>query len=152
MHDIYDMPAHFVRRMNQASIAIFLEAVSAAGYDLTPLQYEALTAIESDPGLDQATVSGRIAYTRVTVGGAIDRLESKGYVRRLISPHDRRSRRLYATDDGLVVLGTVRKIFNHVQFELLGGLDLKEQALFKKLLVKATDAVNLHSRAPLKVE
>lgn len=82
MLDLHDMPGHLIRRLNQVSVSLFMEEATKAGYDLTPVQFAALSAIEAYPGADQATISGVIAYDRVTIGGVVDRLTQKGFVRR----------------------------------------------------------------------
>ena len=86
------MPGHLIRRMQQASLAIFDTEMARAGCDLTSVQYAALVAIAAQPGLDQATLASVIAFDRVTTGGVIDRLEAKGDVRREMPSDDRRSR------------------------------------------------------------
>ena len=61
-HD--DKPGHLARRFQQIAAAVFHAEVENAGYDLTPVQYAALTAVRSNPGIDQATLAGLIAYDR----------------------------------------------------------------------------------------
>ena len=148
---IYDMPGHLIWRMHQISSSIFLERVSRAGYDLTPVQFAALSAINTYPGLDQATIAGMIAYDRVTIGGVVDRLEQKGLVSRVVSKRDRRARELESTENGCRLARKLEKIVQEIQLEILSGLDHKEKVTFIKLLKKATDAGNELSRAPLKV-
>ncbi len=43
MLEIYEMPGHLVRRLNQASVSVFMEEASKKGFDLTPVQYAALS-------------------------------------------------------------------------------------------------------------
>ena len=44
MDSVYEMPGHLIRRAHQLSTAIFAE--ECAEFDLTPVQYAALEAIE----------------------------------------------------------------------------------------------------------
>ena len=74
MTDNNDMPGHLARRFQQIAVAIFHAEVEEAGYDLTPVQYAALTTIRTHPGIDQATLAGLIAYDRTTITGVVDRL------------------------------------------------------------------------------
>src|SRR5450432_229782 len=62
-----DKPGHLARRFQQIAVAVFHAAVEEAGYDLTPVQYAALTEIATQPGIDQATLAGLIAYDRTTI-------------------------------------------------------------------------------------
>lgn len=150
--DIYDMPGHLIRRLNQASIAIFDNKMRARGYDLTPVQFAALTKIAHDPGVDQASLAQAIAYDRVTIGGVIDRLEQKGLVRRTIDQRDRRARRLTLLPKGAHVLAAVRPIVNDLQNDILAGLSAEETALLCRLLRKALDEVGDVSRTPQRSE
>ncbi len=70
-------------------MAVFHAEVSAAGSDLTPVQFAALVQVRANPELDQATFAGMIAYDRATIGGVIDRLAEKGLVERKPSNRDR---------------------------------------------------------------
>ena len=78
MTDNNDKPGHLARRFQQISVAVFHAAVEEAGYDLTPVQYAALTEIATQPGIDQATLAGLIAFDRTTITGVVDRLVQKG--------------------------------------------------------------------------
>ena len=86
----YDMPGHLIRRLEQIAVRLFAEGAERCGSDLTKVQYAALTAIRQFPRIDQASLAAVISYDRTTIGGVVDRLESKGLVRRLHSPTDRR--------------------------------------------------------------
>lgn len=147
---IYDMPGHLVRRLNQVAVSIFVDEASRAGFDLTPVQYAALSTMERRPGLDQATLAGAIAYDRVTIGGVVDRLVQKGMAERQVSPQDRRARQLFVTPYGREVLRAIAPAVARVQDQLLSGLDAAERGCFLRLLQKATESVNALSRAPLR--
>jgi DNA-binding MarR family transcriptional regulator len=151
MLEIYEMPGHLVRRLNQAAVSVFMDETGKKGFDLTPVQYAALSAIEAKPGMDQATLASRIAYDRVTIGGVVDRLVQKELVRRETNPNDRRARNLFVTEKGTQALSEIRPIVKDVQSILLEGLDADERRQFISLLQKACEAVNDRSRAPLRV-
>lgn len=140
MLEIYEMPGHLIRRLNQMAVSLFKEQASAAGFDLTPVQYGALSSINDTPALDQATLALNIAYDRATIGGVVDRLAQKGLVHREVSSEDRRARKLYLTPTGEETLKKLTPIVRHIQSTLLEGLDPAEQKIFVKLLKKATNA------------
>jgi DNA-binding MarR family transcriptional regulator len=150
MEDLYRMPGHLIRRLQQISVSVFAERMRAAGHDLTPVQFAALAALQAHPEVDQATLAGLIAYDRATLGGVVDRLEAKGLIAREVSARDRRARVLRLTPKGAEVLARVRPDVEAVQVEILGGLDPEERETFLRLLQKATDAGNALSRAPLR--
>lgn len=144
--EIHDMPGHLIRRMHQASQAIFDREIAAAGFDLTSVQFAALSAIAARPGLDQASLASTIAFDRPTTGGVIDRLEAKGFVRRIVSKEDRRARQLYLEPKGLAVLERARPIVRKIQVQMLRGLTAQERTTFLKLISKAILAVGETSR------
>ena len=144
--EIFGMPGHLVRRMHQASQAIFDVELAAAGYDLTSVQYAALTVIAARPGLDQATLASAIAFDRPTTGGVIDRVEAKGFVRRENDPEDRRLRRLYLQPAGKAALDGATPIVRRVQELMLQGLSVPERATLLRLLAKALTAVGDFAR------
>ncbi len=147
--DIHTMPGHLIRRLNQISVALFLVHMEKAGLRLTSVQYAALSAVQENPGIDQATVAGLIAYDRATLGKVIDRLDERGLVRRTVSDRDRRARVLTLTAAGEELLAAARPHVEAVQPAILAGLDAKERDLFIEMLEKVTMAGNERSRAPL---
>ncbi len=150
--EIDTMPGHLVRRMQQASVAIFDNAIRRAGLDLTPVQFAALTMVAASPGLDQASLAQGIAYDRVTIGGVVDRLEAKGLLRREIAENDRRARQLFLQPLGEGVLTAVRPVVHAVQDAILAGLGPDEAETLCRLMRKALDAVGDVSRTPQRVQ
>ncbi len=148
--DATEAPGHLARRFQQIAVAVFHAEAEAKGCDLTPVQYAALTKIAAEPGLDQATLAGLIAYDRTTIGGVVDRLVEKGLVAREISAKDRRARELRITDAGTAMLKRIAPAVDETQRILLSGLREKEAAQFMKLLKKAIAALNDLSRAPMR--
>ena len=148
--DATEAPGHLARRFHQIAVAVFHAEVEAAGSDLTPVQYAALTQISDEPGLDQATLAGLIAQDRTTMGGVVERLVEKGFVARAVSRKDRRARELRVTDKGRRMLEKIAPAVAETQRILLSGLNDKEAAQFLKLFAKATAELNDLSRAPLR--
>jgi DNA-binding MarR family transcriptional regulator len=145
-----DMPGHLARRFQQIAVAVFLAEVEDAGFDLTPVQYAALATIKSNPGLDQVTLAGLIAYDRTTITGVVDRLVQKGLAERRASSRDRRARELEITDAGRKTLRAITPAVEAAQRLMLRGLTQKEAEELMRLLRKAIAAGNELSRAPLR--
>lgn len=150
MRDNNEMPGHLARRFQQIAVAVFLAEVEEAGFDLTPVQYAALAAIKMNPGIDQVTLAGLIAYDRTTITGVVDRLVQKGLLVRQASARDRRARELQVTDAGKRTLRAVTPVVEEAQRIMLRGLTAKEGAELMRLLRKAIAAGNELSRAPLR--
>jgi len=148
--DNNDKPGHLARRFQQIAVAIFHAEIEAAGHDLTPVQYAALSTIKTRPGIDQVTLAGLIAYDRTTITGVVDRLVQKGLLVRQANSRDRRARVLQITDQGQRTLDGIEPAVDAAQRIMLRGLSADEAGQFMRLLRKAIDAGNDLSRAPLR--
>jgi MarR family transcriptional regulator, temperature-dependent positive regulator of motility len=146
-----DLPGHLIRRLHQIAVSAFAAQLEVAGSDLTPVQYAALHTLAQNPGVDQATLAGMIAYDKVTIGGVLSRLEARGLVARGVSITDRRSRILQITPLGEQTLDQISEPVLKAQGDMLRGLSKVETETFMRLLRKATDAGNALSRAPLRL-
>ena len=129
-----EAPGHQIRRAHQLSIALFME--ETAGFDVTPVQFAILNALIDDPGEDQITLAGRVAFDAATSGSVIGRLEAKGWVRREADPADRRRKLLWVTPDGQQVALQMKRAVSKVQMRLLGPLSDAERKQFGVLLAK----------------
>lgn len=151
MMDFLDMPGHLIRRLHQISTSIFAEEMAHSGFDLTPVQYAALSALAGHPDVDQNTLAGLIAHDRATLGGVVERLERRGYLRREVSRVDRRARALSLTEKGRALVTTVLPAVRRAQEDILAPLTPAERATFLALMDKATAAGNKRARAPLRL-
>src|SRR3569833_2982484 len=88
MDAVYAAPGYLFRRMQQIAVSIFVEECKA--FDLTPVQYAALVAIHTHPGIDATRLSAVLAFARSTLGSVIERLEPKQLIARRPSPEDKR--------------------------------------------------------------
>lgn len=126
----HDMAGHLIRRMHQRSTQIFMKHMQEAGTDLTPVQFAAMDAVQSHPGIDQIGVAQLIAYDRTTISGVIDRLVHKGLVARVVSQRDRRARELSLTREGADLFAALLPIVRDLQDEILAHLDAGRHAAF----------------------
>lgn len=131
------MAGHLVRRLHQISTLVFNTAVQDAGFDLTSVQFAAMDAIRSNPGVDQARIAALIAYDRATIGGVIDRLERKGLVLRTVSRRDKRAREVRLSKDGTAVFEAMLPVVHDLQSAILPGLSEAEQRQFLALANKS---------------
>ncbi|MBO3760543.1 MarR family transcriptional regulator [Ciceribacter sp. L1K22] len=150
MKDFDHMPGHLARRFQQIAVAVFHAEANALGFDLTPVQFAALSAIDSYPGIDQAGLAGVIAYDRTTITGVVDRLVQKGLATRQASVSDRRVRELRVTALGAKTLKEIEPAVRSAQTLMLRGLDEDEAETLLGLLRKAVEAGNDLSRAPMR--
>jgi DNA-binding MarR family transcriptional regulator len=130
------LPGHLIRRLHQVSTAYFVEE---CGGDLTAVQYAALVAIGSHPGIDATRLSEIIYFDRSTIGDVLDRIESKGWIRREYTSSDRRIKRLGLSSLGQEVLQHVAPGIRRVQDRLLAPLTAAEAKTLVRLLGKMVD-------------
>lgn len=142
MTQLQDLPGHLIRRMQQIAVSAFSAEVSAAGFDLTPVQFAVLSVLRENPGADQATLAAMIAYDRVTIGGVIARLEARGYLERIVSKTDRRARAVRLTETGAAVLDSVQDAVLRAQDVMLQGLTSEERTSLLALLRKTTEVTH----------
>jgi DNA-binding MarR family transcriptional regulator len=129
-----EAPGHLIRRAQQLAVAIFMEETAA--FDVTPVQFAILNALMDDPGEDQITLSGRVAFDPATFGSVIGRLEAKGWVQRQADPGDKRRKLLWTTDEGKAVALQMKRAVVKAQQRIVGPLETDEQAQLAELLRK----------------
>jgi DNA-binding MarR family transcriptional regulator len=150
MNDLYDMPGHLIRRAQQISTALFAE--ECADFDLTSVQYAALTSIRAHPDVDATRLSFLIAFDRSTLGSVLERLETKGWVQRHGSPADRRLKLLRLTEAGEHLLQQVEPRVRRVQRRLLKPLSRPDRAIFLRLLGQLTETHNEVTSVPQRAD
>ena len=127
-------PGHLIRRAQQLAVAIFME--ETAGFDATPVQFAILNALIDDPGEDQVTLSGRVAFDPATFGSVSGRLEAKGWVTRKADERDRRRKLLWVTAEGQRVALGMKRAAARAQQRIVGPLLQEERAQLAHLLAK----------------
>lgn len=132
--DFQHAPGHLIRRAHQVAVAIFME--ETAGFDVTPVQFAILNALIDDPGEDQVTLAGEVAFDAATFGSVIGRLEAKGWVRREPDATDRRRKLLWITPQGQQAAAQMRRAVSTVQGRIVASLDVREREQLLLLLDK----------------
>ena len=150
MDAVYTKPGYLFRRMQQIAVAIFVEECRA--YDLTPVQYAALVAIHTHPGIDATRLSKVIAFDRSTLGNVIERLETKSLVDRKPARDDRRVKLLYLTRAGSALLREIMAAVERAQARMLQPLKPADRKTLLALLTQLVDLNNEASRVPLRAE
>ena len=143
------MPGHLIRRAQQISTALFAEECGA--FDLTAVQFAALSAVAAHPDVDATRLSALIAFDRSTLGDVLERLEAKGWVSRHGSADDRRVKLLRCTAAGAALLQAVAPAVARVQERLLEPLAPRDRAAMLRLLGQLADVHNEVTPAPLRL-
>src|SRR2546423_14700361 len=142
MDAVYAAPGYLFRRMQQIAVALFVEECRL--FDLTPVQYAALVAIHTHPGIDATRLSAVIAFDRSTLGNVIERLESKALIERKPSRGDKRVKLLYLTKSGAAVLRDIMRSVESAQLRMLQPLKPADR---KILLSRLTQLVDINHEA-----
>ncbi|HEU0082409.1 MAG TPA: MarR family transcriptional regulator [Bradyrhizobium sp.] len=150
MDAVYARPGYLFRRMQQIAVAIFVEECKA--FELTPVQYAALVAIRTHPGIDATRLSAVIAFDRSTLGSVIERLEAKALVARKPSRDDKRIKLLHLTKRGEALLGDIAPAVDRAQARMLQPLKSGDRKTLLALLTQLVDLNNEASRVPLRAE
>ena len=150
MDAVYTAPGYLFRRMQQIAVAIFIE--ECKDFDLTPVQYAALIAIRTHPGIDATRLSAVIAFDRSTLGSVIERLEAKSYVERKPAREDKRVKLLHLTRKGSALLRDIMPSVDRAQARMLQPLKQADRKALLALLTQLVDLNNEASRVPLRAE
>jgi MarR family transcriptional regulator, lower aerobic nicotinate degradation pathway regulator len=146
--EVYGKPGHLIRRLQQIAVAIFVAETRT--FDITPVQYASLLAVQLHPGIDQTTLMEAVAFDLSTIGDVVGRLEGKGLVKRLVSPKDRRAKVLHITAAGRRLLAQIEPGVEAAQERILAPLPRAERAPFMRALKHLVEANNEFSRVPLR--
>lgn len=144
--DLDELPGHYIRRLQQIAVAIFLQETEATG--ITPVQYAALQTVCNQPGIDQRSLARAIGFDTSTIAAVIDRLEARALLQRAVSPQDRRVRLLTLTAAGQQALEALQPGMRRAQERMLEPLPKAERAEFMRMLKLLVTANNELSRAP----
>jgi len=150
MDAVYTAPGYLFRRLQQIAVAIFVEECKA--FDLTPVQFAALIAIHTHPGIDATRLSAVIAFDRSTLGNVIERLQVKKLIERKPSPGDKRVKLLYLTRPGAALLRDIIPSVDRAQARMLQPLKPADRRTLMALLSQLVDLNNEASRVPLRAE
>ena len=150
MDAVYAAPGYLFRRMQQIAVSIFMEECKA--FDLTPVQYAALIAIHTHPGIDATRLSAVIAFDRSTLGSVIERLQAKDFVERKPAPEDKRIKLLYLTRSGAAILREIIPAVERAQARMLEPLKPTDRKALLGLMSQLVDLNNEASRVPLRAE
>jgi len=150
MDAVYAAPGYLFRRMQQIAVALFIEECKA--FDLTPVQYAALIAIHTHPGIDATRLSPLIAFDRSTLGSVIERLEAKKLIDRKPSGEDKRVKLLYLTKAGAAILRDIMPSVEKAQARMMQPLKAADRKVLLALLTQLVDLNNEASRVPLRAE
>jgi DNA-binding MarR family transcriptional regulator len=141
---LHRVPAHLARRFNQICLGIGDEVTRP--FNLSPVEFAVVAAIEDEPGLDQRRLANRLAIDTVSTSKILDRLERLRLVRRTVNSDDRRARVLSLTPRGREVRVKIGVGFRVAHEKIMAPLSLDEQRCFVELLVRLVEGNEAYAR------
>lgn len=106
--------------------------------------YVTMLLIYEHPGITQAALAELNHKERSVTGQTVDKLEKKGYVRRVRDRNDRRAYTLYLSETGNLVIEKYWGLTLEGERHVLESLTKEEQEAFQKLLEKLTEGADLY--------
>lgn len=103
-------------------------------HDMTMSQGWVLVHLVRENGLRQSELAERLEVATVTTSKLIDRLEARGYVERRTDPNDRRSNRVFATEQAKGVVKILTQTIADVDKIANEGIDRAELEATRKVL------------------
>ena len=102
---------------------------------LTRSQWWVLNHLFRNDGATQSELAVILELEKPSLGRLLERLESKGWVRRESDAGDRRVRRVFLTEEVQPAIKAMRAAAAEVRREALAGLAVEEQERFVDLLL-----------------
>jgi len=135
--DLDAHPGFYLRKMQQWAVAVFMQ--ECRDFDITPVQYAALSAAHHNPGMDQKRLAEHISLDTSTMATVLDRLEKRSCIERRPTPHDRRAKSIFLTHTGLQLLQAAHPSVQRAQARMLERLSPDERVVFLELAKKMVD-------------
>jgi DNA-binding MarR family transcriptional regulator len=125
-------------QLAQATITttqVFVDKVGAP-FDLRPVEFTILALVDENPGVSAKRLAQALAVTAPNITVWIDRLESRGLVRRERNETDRRAQHIFATDEGATLAREAAHRLRESEQNALASLTLGERSILVELLHK----------------
>lgn len=97
-----------------------------AGLGVTAGEARTLRHVSRAPGASQAVIAERMGIEPMTLVGFLDRLESRGLVRRVPNPTDRRAKHIELTEAAVPILERVDGVLSSMRKEATAGIPQAE--------------------------
>lgn len=125
-------------QLAQAAIVTFgvFNPVVRARLDLRPVEYTILMLVKENPGISPAKLASWLDVARPNISLFVDKLESRGLVKRERNVTDGRSQHLHATDSGVALATNATRELIEGERTACAALTVVEQLMLTELLHK----------------
>ncbi len=146
---LFSRPGFLIRRMHQ--IHTFLFAQETSEFNITPVQYSLLTALESLGEMDQNSLAIEVGLERSSVAEVIPRLNARGLVSRTQVEHDKRLRLVRLTPAGKRLVRKMASAVQRAHDRTIEHLSPAERDVFMLQLIRLVEANNPDSAVPFRL-
>lgn len=145
---LQDRPGFLIRRLHQIHVAIFAE--ECAQYQVTPVQYSVLSALQEHGRSDQISLARETGIDRTNVAEVLHRLEARGLVIRAPGEQDRRTKYASLSRKGTDLVNSMASAAKRAHDRTVAPLTPEQRAPFLAALHALVSANNELGRAPLR--
>ena len=141
----YRVPFPLSRQFHQICATVLAETLAGENV-AAPLRYGGLCCVCDFPGITQTRLAELLGADRTNVSQIVDELETKGLIRRVADPDDRRAHRLRATQRGESLRDRLISPVVAAQARILEPLASHERQLLIDLLTRVVEANEEYAR------
>ncbi|MDB2439591.1 MarR family transcriptional regulator [Hellea sp.] len=113
-----------------------------APHNLTRVKWLALGVIDQNHPMTQAELATEMELGNATIGRLVDRLEERGFVKRIQDPVDRRSYKLSPTESAHELLEKLESTALEFRTEALEPLSKSEITTLHQTIIKLKDSLS----------
>jgi DNA-binding MarR family transcriptional regulator len=106
-------------------------------YGIGDAQFPFLMLLLHEDGISQERLAAYLKCDRATSARSIARLESAGYVRRLVDPEDRRAYKVFLTEQGQELGDILCSVLKELNSILLEDFSYEEKISFRNMIQRA---------------
>ena len=106
--------------------------------DLTSMQAHVLIYLYKNKNnvVNQRDIERKFELTNPTVNGILNRLENKGFVKRVVSQVDVRNKEIKITDKSTFLISEMKKSAKNMENKMIAGIEKEDLNVFYKVIKK----------------
>lgn len=111
--------------------------------DLTSMQAHVLIYLYKNRNniINQRDIERKFSLTNPTVNGILNRLENKGFIKRVVSVNDARNKEIKITDKSISLITKMKKSAKNMENKMVAGIEKDELDIFYKVIKKISNNV-----------
>ena len=111
--------------------------------DLTSMQAHVLIYLYKNKNniINQRDIEREFELTNPTVNGILNRLENKGFIKRVVSHIDARNKVISLTDKSVLLINNMKKSAEKMESKMTLGINKDELDIFYRVIKKMFDNV-----------